>query len=67
MVKIRGRIKERKIRAFFSDESESEEDIPEPIKKEATIDEYNLIKQERRQAKLAVVAFVKKFREDNQG
>ena len=45
MAKIRAKVKDRKIKQFFSDESESEdEDIPFPTKPEATMAEYTFVK-----------------------
>ena len=42
MLKIRTKVKDRKIKQFFSDESESEDDeTPVPIKEEATIGAYD--------------------------
>lgn len=69
MDKIRGKIKERKIRAFFSDEEESEEeeDTAMPIKREADMEEYVYVKANRKRAKVAIVKFVRKFREENDG
>lgn len=66
--KIRGKIKERKIKAFFSDESEeSEEEVIMPAKREVDIEEYNFVKAKRKRAKVAIVKFVRKFREENNG
>ena len=45
MVKIRAKVKDRKIRAFWSDESESEEEeVPVIIKREETIEDYIYVK-----------------------
>ena len=68
MIKIRDKVKERKIRAFWSDESESEEEeVPVIIKREETIEDYIYVKASRKQAKVAIIKFVRKFREDNNG
>ena len=66
IVKIRDRIKERKIKAFWSDEEESEEE-PTPFKPEANMEQYLYAKAERKKAKIEIVRFVRKFREENNG
>ena len=66
IVKIRDRIKERKIKAFWSDEEESEEE-PLPFKPEASMEQYLLAKAKRKKAKIEIVKFVRKFREENNG
>ena len=66
IVKIRDRIKERKIKAFWSDEEESEEE-PIPFKPEASMEQYLLAKAKRKKAKIEIVKFVRKFREENDG
>ena len=68
IVKIRSKIKDRKIRAFWSDESESEEEVIDvPVKREADMEEYNYLKANRKRAKVAIVKFVRKFRDENAG
>jgi len=69
MAKIRGRIKERKIKAFFSDEEESseEEETKMPEKREADMEEYIYVKANRKRAKVAIKKFVRKFRDENDG
>lgn len=61
MLKIRNKVKERKIKAFWSDESESEEEeiVDVPIKREADMEEYNFVKANRKRAKVAIVKFVR--------
>ena len=69
MQKIREKVKERKIRAFWSDESDSEEEevVDVPVKRQADIEEYNFVKANRKRAKVAIVKFVRQFREENGG
>ena len=68
IVKIKAKVQERKIKAFWSDESEeSEEEVPAIIRREETIEDYIYVKANRKQAKLAIIKFVRKFREENNG
>ena len=64
--KIRGKVKERKIRDFWSDEDDSwEEEVP--IERKFDIEQLQLAKAERTEAKISIDKFVRKFREENEG
>ena len=68
MLKIRSKVKEKKVRAFWSDESDSEEDVPDiPLTREADMDEYLYAKAQRKKAKQDIIKFVKEFRAANNG
>ena len=66
IAKVREKIKDRKIKQFWSDEEESEEE-PIPFKPEASMEQYLLAKAKRKKAKIEIVKFVRKFREENDG
>lgn len=38
-----------------------------PVKREADMEEYNFVKANRKRAKVAIVKFVRKFRDENGG
>jgi len=64
--KIRSKVKDRKIRDFWSDEDDSwEEEVP--LERKFDIEQFELAKAERTQAKISIDKFVRKFREDNDG
>ena len=66
IMKIRDRIKERKIKAFWSDQEESEDEVV-PFKPDLSMEQYLSAKAKRKKAKIDISKFVRKFKEDNNG
>ena len=68
IVKLKERTKDRKIKNFWSDESDESEDEPalDFFTREVDIEEYNFVKAQRRGAKLEITKWVKKFREEHE-
>ena len=69
MIRLQERIKERKIKNFWSDESEESEEEPEMnfITRDVDLEEYRYVKAQRKRAKLEIVKWIKKYREENNG
>ena len=68
-MRLKERIKERKIKNFWSDESEESEDEPalDFFTRQVDIEEYNYVKAQRKRAKLEISNWVKKYRNENNG
>jgi len=62
-------VKERKLKNFWSDESEeSEEELPvDFMTRQVDLEEYNYFRAERRRCKLVITKWVKKWREEHHG
>ena len=69
MLRLKARIAERKIKNFWSDESEESEEEPamDFFTREVDIEEYNYVKAQRKRAKLEITNWVKKYRNENDG
>ena len=69
LMRLKERIKERKIRNFWSDESEESEEEPavDFFTREVDMEEYVYVKAQRKRAKLEITKWVKKFRDENDG
>ena len=69
MLRLQERIKDRKIKNFWSDESEESEEEPEMnfITRDVDLEEYRYVKAQRKRAKLEIVKWIKKYREENNG
>lgn len=69
MLRLKERIQERKIKNFWSDESEESEEEPamDFFTREVDIEEYNYVKAQRRRAKLEITNWVKRFRNEHDG
>ena len=69
MLRLKARTEERKIKNFWSDESEeSEEELPVDLaKREVDLDEFQYVKAQRKKAKLAITKWVRKWRDENNG
>ncbi len=68
-VRLKERTNERKIKNFWSDESEESEEEPEInfLTREVDMEEYNYFKAERKRCKLIVTKWVKQWRDDHEG
>lgn len=69
MIRLQERIKDRKIKNFWSDESEESEEEPalDFFTREVDIEEYNYVKAQRKRAKLEITNWVKKYRNEHEG
>jgi hypothetical protein len=69
IVRLKERIEEKKIKNFWSDESEESEDEPaiDFFTRQVDFDEYDYVKKDRKRTKLAITKWVKKYREENEG
>ncbi len=67
--RLQKRVGERKIKNFWSDESEESEDEPaiDFLTRQIDLDEYDYIKKDRKRAKLAITKWVKKWRDEHNG
>ena len=65
ILRLKERTTEKKIKNFWSDESEESEDEPAEIVREVSMEDYEYVKAQRTAARIAIVKFVKKFKEDN--
>ena len=62
---MKDRTQEKKIKNFWSDEEE-ESESEEEVKREIGMEDYEFVKAQRTRARIAIVKFVKKFKEENQ-
>lgn len=69
LLRLKERTTERKIKNFWSDESEeSEEETPlDFFKRPVDFEEFDYVRKDRKRAKLAITKWVKKYREEHQG
>ena len=67
IARLKARAQERKIKNFWSDESEESEEEPVVnfIDREVDMEEYLYVKAQRKRAKLEVAKWVKKFRDEH--
>ena len=67
IVRLKERTQEKKIKNFWSDEEEESDDEVDvkDIVREVSMEDYEYVKAQRTAARIAIVKFVKKFKEDN--
>ena len=67
VARLKDRVRERKIKNFWSDESEESEEEPalDFFTREVDIEEYNYMKAQRKRAKLEITNWVKKYRNEH--
>ena len=71
MLRLKRRIKERKIKNFWSDDEQQSEEEEEPVldylTRKVDIEEYNYVRAQRKRAKLNITNWVKRFRNEHDG